>query len=150
MKAVAIGRVTPASEVTLTDVPTPRPKPGWVLVRVRALGLNHSEKILRLSEVGADYIKKPIVPGIVCQTGILGGVYVLNGFDPIKEISNGCYLTGFFSNSPTQADIDAIFSFMGAHGLSLEIGARFSFDRIADACAALDVGKVNGKIVVEM
>lgn len=34
--------------------------------------------------------------GIVCQTGLLGGVYVLDDFDPIKEIPNGVYLTGFF------------------------------------------------------
>ena len=40
--------------------------------------------------------------GIVCQTGLLGGVYVLNGFDPIKDIPNGVYLTDFFSNYPTQ------------------------------------------------
>ena len=34
--------------------------------------------------------------GIVCQTGLLGGIYALNGFDPIKDIPNGVYLTGFF------------------------------------------------------
>ena len=38
------------------------------------------------------------------QTGILGGVYALNGFDLIKDIPNGVYLTGFFSNYPTQQD----------------------------------------------
>ena len=30
-------------------------------------------------------------------------------FDPIKEIPNGVYLTGFFSNTPTQKIIDKIF-----------------------------------------
>lgn len=37
---------------------------------------------------------------IVCCTGILGGVYALNDFDPIKDIPNGVYLTGFFSITP--------------------------------------------------
>ena len=50
--------------------------------------------------------------GIVCQTGLLGGVYVLNGFDPIKDIPNGVYLTGFFSNYPTQQIVDDIFAFL--------------------------------------
>ncbi|MDE5993353.1 MAG: zinc-binding dehydrogenase, partial [Oscillospiraceae bacterium] len=43
---------------------------------------------------------------IVCSTGILGGLYTLNGFDPIKDIPNGVYLTGFFSNYPAQEIMD--------------------------------------------
>lgn len=39
--------------------------------------------------------------GIVCDTGILGGIYALDGFDPIKDIPNGVYLSGYFSNYPT-------------------------------------------------
>ena len=30
--------------------------------------------------------------GIVCNIGILGVVFTLNGFDPIKGIPNGVYL----------------------------------------------------------
>ena len=66
MKAVYIDKVTLAEEVTLTEIPIPEVKPGWVLVRIRAFGMNHSEQILRLSEIKADYIQKPIVPGIEC------------------------------------------------------------------------------------
>ncbi len=40
--------------------------------------------------------------GICCHTGILGGLESLSGFDPITAIPNGCYLTGFYSNYPTQ------------------------------------------------
>lgn len=88
--------------------------------------------------------------GIVCDTGILGGVYALDGFDPIKEIPNGVYLTGFYSNHPRQGDIDAMLAFMRDHGLRPRIGARFRFSDIAEACAALDGGGVDGKIVVMM
>jgi hypothetical protein len=35
--------------------------------------------------------------GTVCNIGILGIVFTLNGFDPIKGILNGVYLTGFFN-----------------------------------------------------
>ena len=315
MKAVILNGVTPAEAVRLSEAPIPETRPGWVLVKVRAFGLNHSEQVLRLSEIQADYIKKPLIPGIecageiadpsdsafrpgqrvialmggtgrsfdgsyaeyallpahhvfavdtdlpwdalaavpetwftawgslfeglrltpedtllirgatcalgyaaiqlakalgcrviatthreakldllsgvdeavlddgglagrlrgvtkalelvgprtirdilravekggiVCDTGILGGVFSLNGFDPIKDIPNGVYLTGFFSNYPTQADVDAIFRFIVEHGIVPAIGAKFPFAGIREACVALDGGKVNGKIVVEV
>lgn len=313
MKAVCIDKVTPAEEVTLTEIPVPKVKSDWVLVKVRAFGMNHSEQILRLSEIKADYINKPIVPGIecvgeiadasdtsftvgqkvialmdgmgrsfngsyaeyallpthhvfaiesdlswerlaavpetyftawgslfeclqlkkedtllirgaacalsyaaiqivqalgcrviatthresklplianadeallddgmfggkgitkalelvgakalrhtlrimsrggiVCHTGLLGGVYTLDGFDPIKEIPNGVYLTGFFSNYPTQQTVDEIIAFLNEHKLEPCFGECFDFEHIKDACIALDFGKVNGKIVVKV
>lgn len=314
MKAVSIDKITPAEEVTLTEIPVPEVKSGWVLVKVKAFGMNHSEQILRLSEIKADYIVKPIVPGIecvgeiadpsdtdfhkgqkaialmggmgrsfngsyaeyallpahhvfaiesdlpwerlaavpetyftawgslfeclylqpndtllirgatcalgyaaiqiakalgckviatthresklplianadeavlddgtlagkvqapkalelvgarsirdtlrcmvrggiVCHTGVLGGVYTLDGFDPIKEIPNGVYLTGFFSNYPTQQTVDEIFAFLNEHKLEPCFGECFDFEHIREACIALDSGKVNGKIVVKV
>ena len=66
MKAVVIHRITPAKEIRLIDAPVPERKPGWVLVQVKAFGLNHSEQILRQEEIEADYIKKPVIPGIEC------------------------------------------------------------------------------------
>ena len=315
MKAVVLNGITPADQVKLTEVPIPQVKPGWVLVKVRAFGMNHSEQVLRLQEIEAPYIQKPVIPGIecvgeiadpsdsgwkvgqkvvalmggmgrsfngsyaeyallpihhvfpvetdlpwdalaavpetwftawgslfeclqlkandallirgatcalgyaamqiakalgcrvtatthreaklpllsdadeallddgrltgrvhgvtkaldlvgprslkdtltavdkggiVCQTGILGGVFALNGFDPIKDIPNGVYLTGFFSNYPTQAVMDAIFDFLSAYEITPRYGARFDFRDIREACIALDSGRVNGKIVVTM
>lgn len=97
-----------------------------------------------------DTLRSVIKGGIVCNTGILGGVYALNGFDPIKDIPNGVYLTGFFSNYPTKETIDDIFAFLTEHKLKPMIGAAFKFLDIKEACIALDEGKVNGKIVVTM
>jgi NADPH:quinone reductase-like Zn-dependent oxidoreductase len=88
--------------------------------------------------------------GIVCQTGILGGVYQLNGFDPIKDIPNGVYLTGFFSNYPTQQVMDEIFAFLDEHHLVPVSGKVFDFENIKDALTAQDNGSVNGKIVVRI
>ncbi len=315
MKAVLLDKPTKAQDVALCEVPVPTVCPGWVLVKVRAFGMNHSEQILRLSEIEADYIQKPVIPGIecvgeiadpsdsnlavgqkvvalmggmgrsfhgsyaqyallpvhhvfaveselpwtdmaavpetyftawgslfecldlkagntllvrggtcalgyaaiqiakaigctviatthkesklpllteadeavldtgklsdtlsgvtkalelvgpktlpdtlcsvekggiVCNTGILGGVYTLDGFDPIKEIPNGVYLTGFFSNYPTGETMRDIFGFLDKHALSPVIGAKFDFEHIRDACVALDNGSVNGKIVVAL
>ncbi|MCM1135169.1 MAG: zinc-binding dehydrogenase [Clostridium sp.] len=320
MKAVILNGVTPAENVVLSETDIPKAAPGWVLVKVKAFGMNHSEQILRLYEIENDYIQKPVIPGIecvgeiadgsdssfavgqkvaalmggmgrsfngsyaeyallpahhvfavennsgvlnlswaelaavpetyftvwgslfeglnlkredtllvrggtcalgyaaiqiakafgcrviatthresklpllheadgavldtgrlegkvlgitkvlelvgpktlsdslrcvekggiVCNTGILGGVYVLNGFDPIKLIPNGVYLTGFHSNWPTQKVMDDIFSFIGKNGLTPCMGAVYSFSDIREACIALDSGKVDGKIVVTM
>ena len=315
MKAVVLDRITEAKDIVLSEVPIPEARPGWVLVRVRAFGLNHSEKLLRLNEIRADYIQKPVIPGIecvgeiadpsdsglevgqkivalmggmgrsfngsyaeyallprrivfpmesdlewealgavpetyftawgslfeclhltendtllirgatcalgyaamqiakalgckiiatthredklpliadadeaiiddgkltgqisgatkaldligprnlrdtltavekggiVCQTGLLGGIYALNGFDPIKDIPNGVYLTGFFSNYPTQAVIDEIFTFLNEKKLVPVCGKVFDFENVRDAIIAQDVGGVNGKIVVKV
>lgn len=335
MKAVVLTEPTKAEEVRLTDCPVPQVRPGWVLVKVRAFGMNHSEQILRRNEIRADYIQKPLIPGIecvgeiadpsdssfqkgqrvaalmggmgrsfngsyaeyallpahhvfavssdlsweklaavpetyftawgslfeglrlrpedtllvrgatcalgyaaiqlakalgcrviatthkesrlpllaeadeavldtgrleetlpgaafpgtvrpratspgvtrsgitkalelvgpktlpdtlrcvekggiVCNTGILGGVYALNGFDPIKDIPNGVYLTGFYSNGPTQEIMDEIFSFLTVHRLQPCVGKCFDFSEIREACKAQDTGVVNGKIVVHI
>lgn len=315
MKAVKLHKITEGKDIVLTECPIPEVKPGWVLVKVKAFGLNHSEQILRRVEINAAYIQKPVIPGIecagevvdpsdtdlkagqkvvalmggmgrsfdgsygeyallprkivftvdcdlpwealgafpetyftawgslfeclhlkeedtllvrggtcalgyaaiqiakalgcrviatthretklsllrkadyaiiddgaltgkvqkvtkvldlvgprylkdtltaaekggiVCQTGILGGVYSLNGFDPIKGIPNGVYLTGFFSNYPTQQVMDDILAFLDEHRLVPVMGKVFSFDKIRDALTAQDEGAVDGKIVVKI
>lgn len=317
MKAVILTKPTESTEIKITECPTPAGKPGWVLVRVKAFGMNHSEQILRKSEISAPYIQKPIIPGIecvgeiadasdttfragqkvialmggmgrefhgsyaeyallpahhvfavdtnlswdrlaaipetyftawgslstclslqnsdhllvrggtcalgyaaiqiakalgckvtatthreskmqllkncgadavlldngslkgqasgitkalelvgiktlkdtmfcmekggiVCNTGNLGGVYTWNGFDPIKDIPNGIYLTGFFSNTPTQEVINDIFAFLNTHHFTPHIGKQYLFTDIAKACEDMENGKINGKIVIVM
>lgn len=317
MRAVVIDTITSAEQITLTDTPIPEVKPGWVLVKVKAFGMNHSEQILRHEEIKAGYIQKPVIPGIecvgevanpgdtrfvegqkvcalmggmgrsfdgsyaeyallpehhvfsmetdlsweaagavpetyftawgslfeclrikagdtllvrggtcalgyasiqiarslgcrvvatthreaklpllaktgadlcmlddgvltgkvhgvtkalelvgpstlkdtltavekggvVCSTGILGGVFTLNGFDPIKDIPNGVYLTGFFSNYPTQEIMDDIFAFLRDHKLMPCFGPVFAFENIRDAALAQDGKQADGKIVVRV
>ena len=43
MKAVVLTEPTAAKDIVLTDVPVPAVKSGWVLVKIHAFGLNHSE-----------------------------------------------------------------------------------------------------------
>lgn len=316
MKALIIDKPITAEEVRLTECAVPRVKSGWVLVKIRAFGLNHSEQILRREEILEDYIQKPVIPGIecvgeiadasdtnfragqkviammggmgrsfngsyaefallpahhvfsvetdlswenlaaipetyftawgslfeclrlkagdtllirgatcalgyaaiqiaktlgakviatthreskylllkdadeiilddgklagkvsatkaldlvdpkvlrdtlktvtpsaeafICNTGILGGVEVLDNFDPIFSIPNGVYLTGFYSNTPTQAAVDAIFNFIAENNLTPNIGAAFDFENLRKAIAAQDSGEFDGKIVVRV
>jgi NADPH:quinone reductase-like Zn-dependent oxidoreductase len=315
MKAVVLNKVTYAKDIVLSEVAIPKVRPGWVLVKIKAFGMNHSEQILRESEIEANYIRKPVIPGIectgeiadtsdssftkgqkviammggmgrsfpgsyaeyallpmnhvfsiestlawseiaavpetyftawgslfeclnlnaddvllvrgatcalgyaaiqiakalgcrvvatthrtekiklleaadeqildtgiltgkiqgvtkaldlvgprslkdtlttvkkggiVCDTGILGGVYALNGFDPIKDIPNGVYLTGFYSNYPTQKIVDQMFRFFEEKKLTPITGKVFAFENIKDAVMAQECGSVNGKIIVAM
>lgn len=321
MKAVCINEVTPGEKIALSQVPIPKVKPGWVLIKIKAFGLNHSEKILRHIEIKESYIKHPIIPGIecvgeiidpsdtqfkpytkivalmggmgrsfdgsyteyallpihhvfeikfdleknnltwekiasipetyftawgslfecldikkedillirgatcalgyaainiakafgckkiiatthkekkknllknadeiiidegklenkiekvnkvleligpktlldslkccdkkgiVCQTGILGGLEEINKFDPIKDIPNGVYLTGFFSNYPTQEIIDKIFGFIIENKIDINIGKVYNFSNIKEAIIAQDNHSVDGKIVVTL
>jgi len=71
MKAVVIERTCKAEEMTIKDVPIPAVKPGWVLVKVKAFGINRSEVILRSYEADAPYIKLPRIPGIECAGEIV-------------------------------------------------------------------------------
>ncbi len=315
MKAVVLTDITSAEDIRLTEVAIPKVKSGWVLVKVKGFGLNHSEQILRTEEIKADYIQKPIIPGIecvgevadpsdssfeigqrvialmggmgrsfngsyaeyallpaknvfavettlnwtelsavpetyftawgslfeclnlkktdtllvrgatcalgyvaiqlakafgckviatthraeklpllseadeaivdngklsekingvtkvleligaktlrdslrivekggiVCHTGLLGGEYVLNNFDSIKEIPNGVYLTGFFSNYPNAGTIKEMFDFINKHNLIPKFGAKYKFNDISKAIYDMDNHKVNGKIIVEV
>jgi NADPH:quinone reductase len=66
MKAVVLKKTCRAEEFTVNDVPIPQVKPGWVLVKVKAFGVNRAEQILRAVEADAPYISLPRIPGIEC------------------------------------------------------------------------------------
>ncbi len=320
MKAVLINHCCAASDLTLTDVPIPQVKPGWVLVRIKAFGINHSEVLLRQFEADRPYIHTPIIPGIecvgeivdksdskfkisqtviammggmgrsfngsyaeyallpeshvfavdssltdcelaavpetfytaygsltlslqlhvgdtllirggtstvglaaiqlgkamgakviattrndkkvqllldagadgvvlegdnfvkrflrayphgatkvleligaatipqslrvtalhgiVCHTGLLGNVFSLKDFDPIKEIPSGVYLTGFYSNNPTQEQIDAMLKLIEAHNIHPVIAAKYTLQHIDEAHTLAEQRSLAGKIVI--
>ncbi|MCR4993796.1 MAG: zinc-binding dehydrogenase [Bacteroidales bacterium] len=66
MKAILLQGCCKAEEMHVCELPVPQVRPGWVLVKVHAAGLNHSEALLRMYEADNDYINTPIVPGIEC------------------------------------------------------------------------------------
>ena len=66
MKAIVVDKCCKAEDLRVSEIPVPEIKSGWVLVKVHAAGLNHSEALLRMFEADNDYINTPIVPGIEC------------------------------------------------------------------------------------
>ncbi len=111
---------------------------------------NGVTKVLEL--IGAatlkDSLKCVVEGGIVCQTGLLGGVYGLTYFDPIKDIPSGVYLTGFYSNNPTQRQIDAMMTLIDTHDIHPIIAKQFTLDEISDAHLLAEQRGQIGKIVV--
>lgn len=111
-----------------------------------------ADKVLEL--VGPKTLKdslKLLEPGgICCQTGILGGAESMSSFDPIKDVPNGCYLTGFLSNYPTQEDMTSIYTFVVERGVKPIVARTFPFDQLPDAIACQDAGGFQGKIVVTL
>lgn len=107
-------------------------------------------KVLEL--IGASTLLESLrvtaLHGIVCHTGLLGNVFSLKDFDPIKEIPSGVYLTGFYSNSPTQQQIEGMMKLIETHNIHPVIAAKFTLDEIADAHELAEKRGQTGKIIV--
>jgi NADPH:quinone reductase-like Zn-dependent oxidoreductase len=66
MKAIVLHKTGQPDVLNVCEVPIPEVKSGWVLVKVKAFGINHSELILRQFEGNASYIQLPRIIGIEC------------------------------------------------------------------------------------
>ncbi len=73
MKAVVLFKTCEPEQLTVSEVPIPDVKPGWVLIRVKAFGLNRSELMMREYEGNAPYITLPRILGIECAGEIADG-----------------------------------------------------------------------------
>jgi NADPH:quinone reductase-like Zn-dependent oxidoreductase len=73
MKAVVLYKTCSPNELTVSEVPIPKVKPGWVLIQVKAFGLNRSELMMREYEGNASYIQLPRILGIECAGEIADG-----------------------------------------------------------------------------
>lgn len=66
MHAVVLDHACDPEDLKISEVIVPETRPGWVLVHVKAFGLNRSELMLRAEEVEEPYIASPVIPGIEC------------------------------------------------------------------------------------
>ena len=79
MKAAVTEKAGSASVIKVKDVPVPEVKKGWVLIRIRAFGLNRSELFTRQGDSPA--VRFPRIQGIECVGEIEN--------DPSHELSKG-------------------------------------------------------------
>lgn len=86
--------------------------------------------------------------GIVSSTGELGGVWTLDGFDPIMDIPNNRYLTGFYSGDVDAAHVQALFDFITSHNVDVTPEKVFKLDETRAAHEYLATSTGLGKIVV--
>lgn len=95
-----------------------------------------------------DSMKTLAHKGIACLTGILGSKVASSNFDIIKTIPNGCYLTSFFSNYPTQEVMNNIFNHIKKYEIKPVISKVFTIEDISKAHRLMESNNANGKIVV--
>jgi NADPH:quinone reductase len=69
MKAVVLEKPCRADELVIQEVPIPKVKPGWVLVRIKAFGINRSEIFTRQGD--SPSVKLPRIIGIECAGEIV-------------------------------------------------------------------------------
>jgi NADPH:quinone reductase-like Zn-dependent oxidoreductase len=119
--------------------------------KILEIFLNRISKILEL--VGPTAIPKTSKllkkHGIICSTGQLGG-NLKGGFDVIKNIPNGVYLSSFYSNYPTQDIMDNIFKMIDEHHIIPIIGNVMTLDEIGIAHELMERNQANGKIVIRV
>lgn len=89
-------------------------------------------------------------PGYVCNTGILGNIFTVEHFDPIKYIPNGVFLSGYFSNFPTKKNINKMMEIIQKNGITPLYSKVFNLDEIAQAHSILEDGSAGGKIILKM
>ncbi len=97
-----------------------------------------------------DSLRAVTRPGYVCNTGILGNVFTVEHFDPIKYIPNGVFLTGFFSNYPTKEAMEGLFSLIRKAGIRPLYSRVFTLSQIAEAHTLLEKGGAGGKIILDI
>ncbi len=126
MKAVQISRFGDPEVLRLVDLPTPRPGPGQVLVRVHAAGINFAETLMRENR----YAVTPALPSIL-------------GTEAVGEVCDPGTCAGWFIGQRVAAPLFAVGNFFGGYASHVLIDASVLValpDRLAyDQAAALMV-----------
>lgn len=86
--------------------------------------------------------------GILSATGELGGVWTLNDFDPIFDIPNNRYLTGFYSGDVSQVKIQEMLTYLDEHQIDVHPTKIYKLAGIQAAHQYLQGQHSFGKVVV--
>ena len=88
------------------------------------------DKILEL--VGPASIKDSFAHikeyGIICSTGLLGGKWYLEDFDPTRDLLHKAYLTTFYSGGVNAEKINALFAYIEQYHVPVAPERVFTLD----------------------
>lgn len=87
--------------------------------------------------------------GILCMTGILGGEWVLNQFEPMVDIPSGSYLTQFDSGQNFKKELlTELFRHINNYQIEVPIARVYTLEEISKAHQLMESNRADGKIVV--
>lgn len=88
--------------------------------------------------------------GIVCMTGILGGKWTLETFEPMGDIPTGVKLTAYSGGSSdiTAEQLQHYVELVETGKLVIQTGPVFNFEELVQAHELMDANQAGGKIVV--
>jgi NADPH:quinone reductase len=86
--------------------------------------------------------------GTLCMTGILGGEWVIDNFEPMVDIPSGVYFTQFDSQNIKEKMLVDLFNHIEQHKIKVPIAQVFSLGEIDKAHLLMESNVANGKIVV--
>jgi NADPH:quinone reductase-like Zn-dependent oxidoreductase len=99
-----------------------------------------------------DSLRAVCQRGVVCHTGLLGNVWLMDRFEPLEDIPSTVRLTTYHS-STTSAErstgaLQQIVDGVAAGRYRVTIERRFQFDEIAAAHRFMEENRGSGKLVV--
>jgi NADPH:quinone reductase-like Zn-dependent oxidoreductase len=156
MRAVVLDAPGPPEALQIREPPVTEPRPGWVLIQVRAFGINRSELHTRLGL--AEGVTFPRVPGIeavgVVAAAPGGEVEMLQtAYGSLTRTHGVVCFTGMLSNEWTVPDfhpIGFILDDVSAGRLTVPVHRVYELDQIQTAHADMKAGTATGKLVVRV
>ncbi len=85
---------------------------------------------------------------IVCVTGLLGGIWALNSFDPLEDLPENAYITSFHSGNVTSEKMQEIIDFIEEYKVEIKAEKVFRLEDVPKAHAYLESADSFGKVVV--
>ena len=86
--------------------------------------------------------------GVICVTGLLGGEWTLDAFDPLEDMPANGYLTSFHSGNVCAESIQEMLNYISEHHVDVRPEKVFDLAGLADAHRYMESSRSFGKVVV--
>ena len=125
---------------------------GQLAERLRAHGREPFDRVLELigTRTLLDSLRCVGPGGIVCMTGILGGQWELDAFQPMGDIPTAVKLTAYSGGADdlTAGQLQDYVELVETGKLSVQMGPTFEFEELIEAHQLMDRNEAGGKIVM--